>query len=110
MTRLFITVLNMSFTVGTLFWILGIVFMAGRCILSCYKLNRLLKTAEYEHDNIYLIPGMTSPFVYGIVKPRIYLPSEMDSFERTYILMHERTHIRRLNHVTRPSLPWEPQP
>lgn len=88
-------------TVGVLFWILGIAFMAGRCILSCYKLNRLLKTAEYEHDNIYIIPGMTSPFVYGIVKPRIYLPSEMDSRERTYILMHERTHIRRLDHVTR---------
>lgn len=52
-------------------------------------------------DNIFLADYVPTPFVIGVVRPRIYLPSSLQEKEMEYIILHERTHIRRGDHIVR---------
>ena len=53
-------------------------------------------------ENIYIVDGRMSPFVMGIIRPKIYLPEGLSGKEQEYIVLHERLHIRRLDHIVRP--------
>lgn len=76
-------------------WLVGVVAMLFYAVISTLQLHKKLKNAMPESGNIYLLEGITSPFVAGIFRPRIYLPCGLEEHERTYILLHEQTHIRR---------------
>ena len=52
-------------------------------------------------DNIYLADYIPSPFVMGLFRPKIYLPSTLTETERGYILRHEQYHLRRRDHVVK---------
>jgi len=65
------------------------------------RLRRRLITASPLRDNIYLADDIDSPFVMGLFRPKIYLPSAMEEREQSYILLHEQHHIRRLDHVVK---------
>lgn len=82
-------------------WILGILLMFLYSGISLYKLQKRLKSAVWERDNIYRMSGNTSPFVYGIFKPRIYLPEDLSENELEYILLHEQIHIKRGDQIYR---------
>jgi len=58
-------------------------------------------TASPLRDNIYLADEIHSPFVMGLFRPKIYLPSEMEEREQSYIILHEQHHIRRLDHIAK---------
>ncbi len=64
-------------------------------ILSYLRLRRKLSEAVRYRRNVYLADHIQMPFVLGVIRPRIYLPSSLGSAERRYILAHERCHIRR---------------
>ena len=81
--------------VGAYIWLLGILSMAIYSAISLRRLQRRLKEAILEKENIYRIKGAGSPFVYGLFRPRIYLPEKMASEEEQYILLHEQIHIQR---------------
>ena len=66
-------------------------YIAVRYILLKIKLKDAVRTGR----NVYESAKVKSPFVFGLIVPNIYLPEELDTAEREYILMHERTHIRR---------------
>ena len=76
-------------------WLTGtlaiVSYMAVRYILLKIKLRGAVKTDR----NVYESTKVKSPFVFGLIVPKIYLPEALDPAEREYILMHERTHIRR---------------
>lgn len=76
-------------------WLSGVCAMLFYAVVSTLQLHKRLKNAVPESGNIYLLEGITSPFVAGIFRPRIYLPCGLEEHERTYILLHEQTHIRR---------------
>lgn len=76
-------------------WLTGVGAMLFYAVVSTLQLHKRLKNAMPESGNIYLLEGITSPFVAGIIRPRIYLPCGLEAYERTYILLHEQTHIRR---------------
>ena len=81
--------------VGAYIWLLGILSMAIYSAISLRRLQRRLREAALEKENIYRIKGAGSPFVYGLFRPRIYLPEKLTAEEEQYILLHERIHIRR---------------
>lgn len=85
----------------TLCWGLGIVAMIIYSIVSLRKLNSKLVGATLLRDNIYIVDHIDSPFVMGIVKARIYLPSSLSDVEQEYIIKHEQCHIKRFDHITR---------
>lgn len=87
--------------VGAYIWLLGILGMAVYSVISLWRLWKRLKEAVFEKENIYRIRGAGSPFVYGLFRPRIYLPEKMAAEEEQYILLHEQIHIRRGDAVFR---------
>lgn len=85
--------------IATMVWLAGIFAMAVYSIVSFLRLRRKLIDAVPLHDNIYLADYIDSPFVMGILRPRIYLPSALPEREQTYIIFHEQHHIRQLDHI-----------
>ena len=88
-------------SIWTVIWTAGVLAMAAYGILSMWKFSRQLETAEYMNDNIWVSQRIETPFVYGLIRPRIYLPAGLGEEEKRYILLHEQIHIRRGDHVFR---------
>ncbi len=92
---------------NTVFPVLGVVWLAGTAgmllygIVSCVRLKRKLVGVVLLRENIYLSDYIASPFVMGLIFPKIYLPSNLEAKELGYIILHEQHHIRRLDHITR---------
>lgn len=87
--------------IGVIIWILGIIAMAVYSMISFIKLKGSLITSTPLKDNIYLADHITTPFVLGVIKPNIYIPSSLLENEQNYIIRHEQCHIKRLDHITR---------
>lgn len=85
--------------IATYLWLLGIAALLVYSAISLMKLRRKLISAIPLRDNIYLADYITSPFVIGFLRPKIYIPSSLSDSEQEYILLHEQHHIRRLDHV-----------
>ena len=86
---------------GTGIWLLGIGIMAIYSIVTLVRLNLKLKNAAWERDNIYITERVSTPFVIGLIRPRIYLPDSLGREEKRYILMHEQIHIKRKDHIVK---------
>lgn len=82
-------------TIATYIWMFGILCWLGYGVVSYFKLRQRLVGAMQLRGNIYLADHIQSPFVIGILWPRIYLPSDLDEQEQRYIILHEQYHIRR---------------
>jgi len=82
-------------------WMLGAAVMLGYAAISSVVLRaRLIGSAKYE-DNIRLTDHISTPFVFGFFRPTIYLSSSLSDGEREYIILHEKHHIRRGDHIWR---------
>ncbi len=85
--------------VFALLWLIGIAVLLIYNTAALFRLKKQLKGALRDTQNIYLSQRVSTPFVIGIIRPKIYLPQSLSGSEKEYILLHERTHIRRLDHV-----------
>jgi len=85
--------------IGAYIWILGIIVLLSYSLVSILLLKRQLKDAELIEKNIFEAKNLKTPFVLGLIKPKIYLPVELNVEEMDYILLHEQTHIHRKDHV-----------
>jgi len=85
--------------IAQIVWLVGIAVLLVYSVISLLQLRRRLIGAVRLRDNIWLANGIESPFVMGVVRPRIYLPSTLTERERDYIILHEQTHIRRCDHI-----------
>ncbi len=91
--------LEAPLAIATYVWMAGLLAMGIYAAVSYIRLRRKLITASPLRDTIYLADEITSPFVMGFFKPKIYLPSSLEEREQSYILMHEQHHIRRFDHI-----------
>ena len=80
-------------------WQAGILIMALYSIGTMMRLKEKLKSAAQVRDNIYISEKIATPFVIGIIHPRIYLPSGLSEKETEYILLHEQIHLKRKDHL-----------
>ena len=80
-------------------WLGGMAALLIYSTVSLIRLKRKLVGAILLRDNIYLADHIDSPFVMGLIRPKIYLPSSLSEKERDYIILHEQHHIRRGDHV-----------
>lgn len=81
--------------IGQYVWVLGMMIMAVRSVISYKKLQKNLAVKVCLRDNIYIADDIQSPFVKGIFKPVIYLPPGLKEEEQEYIILHEKCHIKR---------------
>jgi len=89
-------------TILTIIWGVGIFLLVAYTAVSYLFLHRKLHTAVLLRENIFQCETVNSPFVLGIVKPRIYLPYNMDGQNLHHVVAHERAHIRRKDHWWKP--------
>lgn len=85
--------------IGTFVWLVGVLLMAAYSIMSYVKLRRKLLIVSPLQENIYLVDEITTPFVMGVFRPRIYLPSDTEESQMDYIILHEKHHIQRGDHI-----------
>ncbi|WP_165835576.1 M56 family metallopeptidase [Ruminiclostridium sufflavum] len=85
--------------IGEILWLTGIAILLAYSIVSILRLRKKLVGAVRLYDNIFLADHIASPFVIGLFRPVIYLPSALSEQERSYIILHEKTHIRHFDHV-----------
>ena len=81
-----------------LVWLCGIAAMAAWAVIDWLRLRLRLRTAIREEEGVYTTDAVDSPFVLGLIRPKIYLPAMLGESEREYILLHERCHLRRGDH------------
>ncbi len=82
-------------------WIIGIVVLICYSIVTAYRLRRSLRQAVRTGENLYEAENITTPFVFGIMKPRIYLPAHLSEEEKKYVLTHEKIHIARKDYLVK---------
>ncbi|MFZ7102381.1 MAG: DUF5301 domain-containing protein [Peptococcaceae bacterium] len=87
--------------IATLLWFGGIAVLLVYSMASLLPLKRKLTGAVLLRENIYLAEHLAMPFVSGVIRPKIYLPSTLSEREREYIILHEQIHIRRFDHIIR---------
>ena len=83
-------------------WLFGIAALFLYSAVSYWRLHRKVCEAVILRGNIYQSENICSPFVLGIIRPKIYLPYHMDSREMDHVIAHEQTHIRRKDHWWKP--------
>ena len=83
-------------------WAFGMVLMFLYTAISYWRLNRRIDTAVLYRDNIFQSEHVSSPFVLGIIKPKIYLPFHMNEQDLQHVVAHEQAHIRRKDHWWKP--------
>lgn len=82
-------------------WMTGILVMAIYSIVSYIGLRRKLSVVVPLRDNIFIADDIKSPFVVGLFRPKIYLPCNLGEKEQEYIILHEKHHIKRLDHIVK---------
>lgn len=83
-------------------WVIGMVAMAVYTLISCLRIRRKLREAAPLRENIYLCDRIDTPFIFGLFRPRIYLPSVMAGADIPYVLAHENAHLKRRDHLWKP--------
>lgn len=89
---------QVDFNIYSILWLAGMAALLVHALVSAGKLKRKLATAILLRDNIYESEFVDSPFVFGVVKPNIYLPMHMDEGTAAYVIAHERAHLARRDH------------
>lgn len=89
---------QVDFNIYSVLWLAGMAALLVHALVSAGKLKRKLATAILLRDNIYESEFVDSPFVFGVVKPNIYLPMHMDEGTAAYVIAHERAHLAHRDH------------
>ncbi len=87
--------------IGAVIWLTGAVFMLGYMVISYTALRRKLRTAVLYKENIKQSEFIDSPFIFGIVRPVIYIPYGLEGAVLDHVLAHEKVHLARRDHLTK---------
>ena len=94
--------IQIAIYVATLIWIAGFTGMIVYSVITYVKLRKKVSFSIPVQGNIYQCDRIVSPFVLGIVKPKIYLPFTIDESSANNVVAHEKAHIRRKDHWIKP--------
>lgn len=87
---------------GSLIWLTGVIVLLLYSVFSYVRVMRSVRTATLVNGHIFETDQILTPFVFGFLKPRIYIPAGMSGQELSYILLHEQTHINRRDYLIKP--------
>ncbi|MBR2894297.1 MAG: hypothetical protein IKC03_01385 [Oscillospiraceae bacterium] len=96
------TIENTVIPILSVIWVSGVILLAIYTAVSYWRLQRRVSEAVILRENIFQSENAGSPFVLGIIKPRIYLPYHMDQETLHHVIAHEQAHIRRRDHWWKP--------
>ncbi len=84
------------------FWMIGMAIMLGYTVISYWRIKRKIGTAVLLRNNIFQSEKIISPFVLGVIKPKIYLPFSINEQDMAHVIAHENAHIQRKDHLWKP--------
>ncbi len=88
--------------VASIIWIVGIAVMLVYTVISYVRIYKKVIEAVTYKDNILICDHVDTPFILGIIRPRIYLPSAMSEQDMEYVIAHEKAHLKRHDHWWKP--------
>ena len=98
----FINPLQIFLYIASIIWVVGIAALTAYSFISYLRLKKKVETAVLLRDNIFQSEQVESPFVLGVLKPKIYLPFDMKEKDVDLVITHEQAHIRRKDHLWKP--------
>lgn len=93
---------SVDMNLPSILWAVGIYVMLVLALAGYLSLRGDVAASIPLEGNVYLCDGIKSPFILGVFRPRIYLPSGMDEASRVCVLRHEKAHLRRGDHLWKP--------
>jgi len=97
-----VDLMQVAVTVASYVWIAGVVLMLCYMAFSYLRVRLRVREAVPTEKGVWICDGVDTPFILGIVRPRIYLPSDLEEGDRKFVLAHERAHLRRWDHAWKP--------
>lgn len=89
-------------SVASYVWMVGLVLMVLYTVVSYLGIYRKVREAALLEEELRLCDHISTPFILGVIRPRIYLPSVMSERDRGYVIAHERAHLKRRDHWWKP--------
>ena len=83
-------------------WLVGIAAMLIYAVISYLIIHLKVREAVPYNENIWACDRIAAPFILGIFRPKIYLPSSIDKQDAEYVIAHERAHLKRRDHLIKP--------
>lgn len=88
--------------VGSYVWLIGLVGMLIYALISYIRLRRTTAESQPLNEKVWLCDRVNSPFILGIIRPKIFVPSTIDGDTLKNVIAHENAHIKRLDHLWKP--------
>lgn len=88
--------------VAAVVWLMGMVALWLYAAVSYFRLYRLTRESVATEKNVFICDRIDTPFILGVFKPRIFLPSSMEQADVSHVLAHERAHLQRHDHWWKP--------
>lgn len=83
-------------------WLMGMGIMVLYSIISYLRIYLKIRQSMPLRANIFICDTINTPFIFGIVRPRIYLPSSMGEEDMSYVIAHEKAHLKRRDYLWKP--------
>ena len=83
-------------------WFVGVVLLLGYAAIRYLRFRKNVQASIRIRDGIYVCDNIRTPFILGVIRPGIYLPSDMDEVQTDNVIAHERAHLSRLDQVWKP--------
>ena len=94
--------LQLVLTIAAVIWCVGMAALLIYSVVCYLQMKRHMRTAVLLRENIYQSEYIRSPFLLGLIRPKIYIPYGLDENTLRYVLAHERYHIRRRDYLVKP--------
>ena len=88
--------------VASVVWVAGVIAMLIYTAISYIRVKISVREAVPFKDGAFLCDGLSTPFILGIIRPKIYIPSDMEEKDIEYVMAHEKAHLRRKDHLWKP--------
>lgn len=88
--------------IGSYIWQIGIVIMFLYAFISYVRIRLKVRESLKVDGNVYQCDHIPSPFILGVIKPKIYLPATLTDEQTEFVVAHERAHLKRLDHIWKP--------
>lgn len=88
--------------IASIVWIAGVAAMLLYAVISYIHIKRRVREAVRAQGNVMLCDSIASPFILGIIRPKIYVPSSVSEQDMQYVLAHENAHLKRRDHFFKP--------
>jgi beta-lactamase regulating signal transducer with metallopeptidase domain len=88
--------------IASFIWLLVAALMLGYALISYLRIKKKVRESAPLRDNIWLCDRIDTPFILGVLRPQIYLPSAMEDTQIKYVIAHENAHLKRRDHWWKP--------